>query len=114
MSEVQIFTDEVKEVTVTDSRGRVLKLRKPGMLAQYRLVAMLGKSADSETYLNMCMPLIYLYSIDDDSNVPCDTVRQMEALIQRLGDSGISALMKCVQENYGEVNPDEAKEEIKK
>lgn len=96
-----------------DSKGRKLTVREPGMLAQYRLVGMLGKAADSETYLNMCMPLIYLHSIDEDDNITVNTQREMEALIQRLGGEGIETLMKLVQENFSEASKQDASE-IKK
>ena len=108
------FTEDQPTEITTDARGRVLKLRKPGMLAQYRLVGMLGKAADSETYLNMCMPLIYLYAIDDDDSISVNTVREMEALIQRLGDEGVAALMKCVQMAWAAPTPGEDKSAIKK
>lgn len=99
----------------TDDKGRVLQIRKPPMLAQFRFVGMLGKAADSEVYLNMCVPLIYLYSIDGDNNLPCGTIREMEALIQRLGEAGIKCLNESVAKHFsGNIADDEDKEEIKK
>ena len=110
--------DAVKEKSITfegtDKRGRVISVRKPGMLAQYRMVGMLGKGADSEVYLNMCMPLIYLYAIDGDDDIPLDTVRQMETLICRLGNDGIACLMDLVAKNFSGGNEEKDKDDIKK
>ena len=114
-------TDEaIKDATeiyeVTDKLGRILKIRKPGMLAQYRLVGMLGKAADSQVYLNMVMPLIYLYAIEDDSSIGISTVREMEGVIKRLGEEGVEALMEGVAKHFGdaESSSEVDKEEIKK
>jgi hypothetical protein len=111
--------EDVKDVNdtfeTTDKKGRVLKLRKPGMLAQYRMVGMLGKAADSETYLNMCMPLLYLYAIDGDDSITINSVLQMEGLIQRLGEEGVNAIMVEVQKRFKDAMTSEAeKEAIKK
>ena len=99
----------------TDELGRVLRVRKPGMLAQYRHVAMLGKSADSETYMNMTMPLTFLYAIDEDDTIGFSTIREMEGLIARLGDEGVSCLMKLMEMHFSsEKSSDAGKAALKK
>jgi hypothetical protein len=104
----------VETFTKEDKLGRVISLRKPGTLAQYRFVEMLGKSADSETYMNMVMPLRYVVGIDDDLAIPCGTKRELEALIQRLGEEGIAAVMEAVTEHFAGADPAKDKDEIKK
>lgn len=99
---------------VIDSRERVITLRKPGMLAQYRFVEMLGKSADSESYMNMTMPLRYVVGIDDDDKVACGTRRELDALIQRLDEEGIAAVMQGVSDHFSATTPEEEKIELKK
>jgi hypothetical protein len=101
--------------TETDSLGRVITLRKPGMLAQYRFVEMLGKSADSESYMGMTMPLRFVSAIDDDDKIPCGTKRELEALIQRLGEEGVEAVMRGVGKHFqSTATAEEDKTEIKK
>lgn len=93
------------EATITDEKGRVIVLKKPGVLAQYRLVEALGKTSSNEVYMGMVLPLIYVASIDGES-VSTGNKMQIEALIQRMDEAGIQAVMKGVQENFGSPDPD--------
>lgn len=102
------------EVIVEDARGRVITLRKPSVLSTYRFIEALGKSADSETFCNMVMPLQYVIGIDEDLSVPLNTRRELDALIQRLDHDGIDAVMKGVAENFAPASPAEQKGELKK
>ena len=86
--------------TVTDSRGRVLRLKRPNALAQYRLVDALGPSAENRVYLSMCIPLIYLDGIDGEPVAQPATKLQIEALIQRLDDPGLLALNAGVAQHF--------------
>ena len=102
------------EHTITDDKGRVLVLRKPGVLAQFNIVKAVGsESAKNESYMAMVMPLIYLKSIDGALVSPPTNPLQLDALITKLDEEGVLAVMKCVQDNYGNVDPDAAKAELK-
>ncbi len=109
----QLIAKAMQEVTVTDSTGRAIKLRKPGVLAQYRLVEVLGDSARNEVYMGMTMPLIYVSEIDGIAVSQPGTKLQVEALIQRLDEHGIGAVMDGVQEHFGKQNPEADKAAIK-
>ncbi len=109
----QLIAKAMQEVTVTDSTGRAIKLRKPGVLAQYRLVEVLGDSARNEVYIGMTMPLIYVSEIDGIAVSQPATKLQVEALIQRLDEHGIAAVMDGVQEHFGKQNPEADKAAIK-
>jgi hypothetical protein len=100
------------EAVVTDARGRAIKLRKPGVLAQYRLVETLGASASNQAYMGMVLPLIYVESIDGDP-VSVNNKMQIEALIQRLDEEGIKAVMEGVQAHFGAVDPEADKAALK-
>ena len=98
-----------------DARGRVYSLRKPSVLSQYRLIEMVGgHAASNPVYMNMVMPLLYIDKIDDDNAINVSTKRELEALIKRLGDDGVEAVMMEVQKHWHPVDPDEAKDSIKK
>ena len=99
-------------VTVTDAKGRAIVLRKPGVLAQYRLVETLGASASNEVYMSMVLPLIYIESIDGDV-VSTAKRLQIDALIQRLDEEGIKAVMEGVQANFGAPDPEADKAALK-
>ncbi|MGZ5056413.1 MAG: hypothetical protein ACXWAT_15930 [Methylobacter sp.] len=110
----QIVKDAAAEVTVTDARGRVLTLKKPGVLAQYRLVEILGDSAKNEVYMSMVLPLIYVTSIDEDTVYQPSRKSEVEALIQQLDEDGVAAVMTGVQSNFGASTPEEDKAALKK
>ena len=53
--------------TVTDARGRTIGLKKPAVLAQFRLVEVLGESATNDAYMGKVLPLVFVMSIDDQA-----------------------------------------------
>lgn len=68
-------------------------LKKPGILAQYRIVEIVGDSAKNEVYMGMVMPILWVCEIDGDPQPAPTTKRELEALIQRLGDEGVGGIM---------------------
>lgn len=110
----QIIAPALTEFTVTDSAGRVIKLKKPAVLAQYRLVEALGDSASNSTYMAMALPLLYVISIDEDAVYPPIKKSEVEALIQRLDEHGIEAVMQGVQDNFSKVDHEADKKALKK
>jgi LDH2 family malate/lactate/ureidoglycolate dehydrogenase len=111
----EVVAKALAEIVTTDSAGRVIKLKKPGVLAQFRLVeAMGGETAKNQTYMGMVLPLIYVASIDGDPIFQPTSKMQMEALIQRLDEHGVDAVMTAVNEHFGAVDPDADKEALKK
>lgn len=109
----EIIAAAVSECTVSDSRGRVIVLKKPGVLAQYRIVEVIGDSAKNEVYMGMVLPLIYVASIDGDPVFQPGKKSELEALIQRLDDDGINAVMVGVQKNFGIADPEGDKAKLK-
>lgn len=109
----QIIAKANAEAIVTDARGRTIKLKKPGVLAQYRLIEALGDSAKNEVYMGMVLPLIFISEIDGDVVFQPNTKREVEALIQRLDEEGISAVSLGVQEHFGKSDPDADKATLK-
>lgn len=86
---------------VKDTRGRTITLKKPGVLAQFRLVEALGDSAQNTVYMGMTFPLLYVSAIDGSPLNPLTNKLQVEALIQRLDEEGIAAVVEGVAENFG-------------
>lgn len=97
----EVIIQAAAEVKVQDARGRVLALRKPNVLAQFRLVKMLGETARNSTYMTLVTPLTYLIAIDGDQVSPPSSERELEALIQRLDDDGVMAVLDGVQKHFG-------------
>lgn len=78
---------------LSDATGRTIVVKKPGVLSQYRLVEALGHAAANQVYMAMTMPLLFVSSIDGDPITQPRTKAEVEALIQRLGDEGVTTLM---------------------
>ncbi|GJJ01585.1 hypothetical protein RugamoR64_21230 [Duganella rhizosphaerae] len=78
--------------------GLRIGLKKPNVLRQYQIVETVGASARNEVYMGMVMPLLWVTQIDGDDQPPPSTKRELEALISRLGEDGISAVMGHVAE----------------
>lgn len=98
----QAVAKAVASVVVVDGGGRSIALRKPGVLAQYRFVEAVGAAAaGNETYMGMAMPLIYVAEIDGDPVAPPTRKSEVEALIQRLDEDGINAVMEGIKEHFG-------------
>ena len=68
-------------------------LKKPNVLRQYQIVEVVGNSAKNETYMGMVMPLLWVVEINGEDQPYISTKRELEALISRLGDEGIGAIM---------------------
>ncbi len=103
----------VQEHTVTDNLGRDIVLRKPGVLAQYNIVKIVGQASSNEVYMAMVMPLIYVASINGEKVPTPKSQLEIDALIQRLDEEGIEAVMKGVEENFTPQDKEKTKEEIK-
>ena len=101
------------EFSVIDSTGRTIKLKKPSVLAQYRLIEVLADSAKNEVYMAMVLPLIYITSIDDEAVYQPISKREVEALIQKLDEEGIQAVMEGVQEHFGTQDAEKDKAALK-
>ena len=102
----EVVAKALAEVVVTDELGRSIKLKKPGVLAQYRLIEALGDAAKNEVYTAMVLPLIFVSDIDGDAVYQPTSKREIEALIQRLDEAGIVAVNAGVSENFGKSRPE--------
>ncbi len=105
----------LQTVEISDSIGRQIVLRKPAVLAQFRIVEAVGaESAANTTYMSMVMPLIYVASIDGEPVVLPKKKSEIEALIQRLSDEGLDAVYNVVQKTWGKSDPEADAIAIKK
>lgn len=110
----EILSQSKNEIEVIDETGRKINLKKPGILAEFKLVKMLGDTAKNEVYMNMVLPLMYVSSIDG-LPVALNSEKELEALIQRLDHHGIKAVVEAVMTNFANhANTDELRKEIKK
>lgn len=102
----QVVAKATAETVITDGRGRSIRLKKPGVLAQFRLIEVLGDTAKNEVYMAMVLPLLFVTEIDGETIFPPSRKSEVEALIQRLDEDGIGAVQAAVMQNFGGSNPD--------
>lgn len=110
----QVVAEAKREVVVKDARGREIGLRKPGVLAQYRLPKVLGPElSENATYMKMVLPLLFVVSLEGQPVAFPQTDREIEALIQRLDEDGIVAVLHGVEANFGAQDPEATKADVK-
>lgn len=73
-----------------------------------------GQTARNDVYMQMILPLLYVYSINGADIAPLGSELEIEALIQRLGEGGVAAVIDGVQKNFGKADPEAQRDEIKK
>ncbi|HKT53323.1 MAG TPA: hypothetical protein VJP88_02650 [Caulobacteraceae bacterium] len=110
----QIVREAKKETVVTDARGRRIRLARPSVLAEYKLTLVVGaEAAANRTYMQMLYPLLYVTAIDDDPVFFPAKAIEIDALIQRLEDDGVDAVLKGVAGQLAEDEPEGEREAIK-
>lgn len=111
----QLLQDSNAPHAVTDSRGRRIMLREPGVLQEYKFVELVGgEAAMNPVWMSMTMPLMYVASIDDSPVFAPVKRIEIDALIERLGRDGIDAVNKGVKEKWGKNDTKQEVEDVKK
>jgi hypothetical protein len=107
----------LRETCVTDDLGRKITLTRPSIMAQFRLIEMIGKEDPAltavPTYMNMLNYLIYVSAIDGDQIFFPARKVEMDALIQRLDNEGVDAVFKGVQEHFENTGSETQRADIK-
>ncbi|HEX8894469.1 MAG TPA: hypothetical protein VF783_14155 [Terriglobales bacterium] len=78
-----------------------LKIRKPRAVAQLRLVSVVGaEDAKNQVYMSLVSPLLWIESIDDEPVGMVVSKRELEALFERVGDDGLTAIIEHISEQF--------------
>lgn len=102
-----------KVTVLTDSLGRKISVRRPGVLGQFHLVEIVGPElARNPVYLNMTMPVLWVVDIDGEPLHEPASKLELEAALQRLGEEGLDVLMTYVIGGDEGADPEEAKEKL--
>ncbi len=113
-NELKTVTQENKGHTVTDDTGRVIVIKKPNVLKEFKLIEILGNGLSQNiVYMNMAGALLYIESIDGIL-VSVNSKLELEALISRLDTVGVNAVIFAVHEHFGVKEKEEVEEKIKK
>lgn len=97
-----ITRNEDGTVTVVAANGKRITVRRPHVLSQYRLVEALGGAAENSTYLRMCAPLLWVSEIDGVEVLTPASKLQVEALITRLDEAGITAVSEALESHFAQ------------
>ena len=106
------LTDTIWKGEITDSKGRILKLRNPSLWDEYGLCKIMGKDSENSQCLMMGEFLIKVAAIDNVILGTPTSYNEFSANLSKLGHEGLNALLEHAQKNIG--TQAEAKEEIKK
>lgn len=91
-----------QEAEVTDDRGRDLVVRKLTARKRMQIFAAIGPElSQNQSYWGMAMLAATVVSIDGDRVQMPSSRREIEALVERLGDEGLAAAGKGVSKMMG-------------
>lgn len=111
----QLISQAQQTHVVSDSKGRKITLKEPGVLQEFKFVELVGgEAAMNPVWMSMTMPLIYVAGIDDSPVFSPVKRIEIDALIERLGRHGIDAVNKGVKEHWGKKDPQQEIDEVKK
>lgn len=110
----RVVQDMLAEFSVQDSRGRTFVLKKPDVLAQFDLIEALGELAKNDVYRMMCIPAIYVVSIDGVVAPAPTNKLQMRALISRIGEDGFAAIQGAIRDRFPQEDDSGENEAVKK
>lgn len=89
----RVVMEASREFDVTDTLGRVLRVRRPGALDRLRLFKAVGPAlASNERYVGYAMLAMCVSGIDGVPQPAPANEGQLEGLVQRLGDAGMIAI----------------------
>lgn len=109
------IVSQANEVTyVVDARGRKIGLKSPTLLAQFRLVELLGESAKNQTFMGMVLPIVMVCEIDGHAVHPPSTRAQLDALISRVDNDGLAAIAAHLGADMTEEPEDDPLDKVKK
>jgi predicted ABC-class ATPase len=94
-------------VTVTDDLGRQLTVRKIGMVDQMRIRRVLGADlSKNEPYLALATLAFCITEIDGERVIPPANVREIEFLVDKLGEEGAVAIGRVyADEGWAKIDP---------
>ncbi len=99
----QIIAASSATIVTSDASGRELVLRRMSALERLRLFKAIGPTlSQNDAYLGMAMLAASVVCVDTVPVPPPVTEGQVEALVGRLGDIGISAVAAALS---SEANP---------
>jgi hypothetical protein len=83
---------------VTDSQGRKLKLRSPDILDLYDLMSAIGDDSKNTFCANIASRCLYIGMIDGQILQSPKSLSEFRINLKRIGEAGLEALNKAMEE----------------
>ena len=110
----QVVKQSVVEASVEDSTGRVIKVKKPKPLDRLGLIAALGNELSSNSmYFSQVFATICVSEIDGEAVLAPLSLREVQAIYQRLDDHGLLAVQEWLVSTLSS-DPEKDKDAVKK
>jgi hypothetical protein len=110
----KIVSNPIDGMQVTDSSGRVLRLRKPDILDMYDLYSAIGEDTKNVACLMLATKCMYVAAIDG-SPVECPkSYAQFRATLKRINEFGLTAVDEALLSFEDVKTEKEAIEKVKK
>lgn len=101
-------------IEITDSIGRVIKLRKPTLLDTYDLAKAMGEEAKIPMCWGMAYNLLFVGLLDGNVFECPKTYMDVRAGLQRLDEHGLTAVTNALEKFSVSMTEKEAAQEVKK
>lgn len=96
-------------VEKTDTRGRALKIRKLSVVTQMRIARVLGAElSKNDTYKALASLAFCVIAIDGEAVASPVNVREVEFMIERLGEDGVRTIGAVYKEQGWSAQEDES------
>lgn len=97
----QIVEDANRVVKATDTKGRVIDVRRIDMATEIRIAkAISAENASKDRYMALVNLASCVVAIDGEPVSPPRTELQFEALLTRLGSDGFTAVAGAMREHF--------------
>jgi hypothetical protein len=93
----QIIRASQETAEVTDALGRRIVARRITALQRMRIIRVIGKDAGNPQYLGYALLAASCASIDGELEPIPVSIPQVEAMVDRLGDDGLTAIAEAAQ-----------------
>ena len=71
----------------------MIKLKRPNVVTEFKFIEALGDAASNQVFFQMTMPLLWVVSFDGVAVPRPETKVELYALMARLGDEGVAAVL---------------------
>lgn len=103
-----------KTAETIDARGRILVVKKISALERMRLFRVAGAELSAnQQWMGLAAIAVSVVSIDGDPVAPPGKVREIESMVDMLGDEGLESAGQAYLDHFGVTVPDEVKDAAK-